>query len=158
MFLGNDFGTLTSFEKLRGFENPPTWRFLKQRLHQAQIPGALGFYTNAYLGLRTDRDALAPAIDHPIYRQFCSEFLAIQIAYQAPRLIVTFGTRPADLLSAVLNTATLKPAVPQNVNHAGRNMIAFVANAPFSDLFKNVDARKAEGDSLAAAWAAASNA
>ena len=104
MFLGNDFGTLTSFEKLRDFENPPTWRYLKQRLHHASIPGAMGFYTNAYLGLRTDRDALARAIEHPTYRRFCADFLAIQIAYQAPRLIVTFGTRPAELLSTVLHT------------------------------------------------------
>ena len=31
MFLGNDFGTLSSFQQAirRGYENPPTWRNLK---------------------------------------------------------------------------------------------------------------------------------
>jgi hypothetical protein len=34
VFLGNDFGTLTTYQKLRskGFENPPTWRRLKERI------------------------------------------------------------------------------------------------------------------------------
>src|SRR5579859_6771598 len=60
MFLGNDFGTLKSFKKVlpRGYEDVPTWRHLRQRLNKATIPGEIGFYTNAVLGLRTDKNAL----------------------------------------------------------------------------------------------------
>jgi hypothetical protein len=37
MFFGNDFGTLQSFCRLRGkgFENPPTWKYLKARVLRA---------------------------------------------------------------------------------------------------------------------------
>lgn len=45
MFLGNDFGTLRSYESLRlkGFENPVTWKNLKSRVRRAKIPPNYAF-------------------------------------------------------------------------------------------------------------------
>jgi hypothetical protein len=56
MFMGNDFGTLRSFLKLQksGFENPSTWRNLKQRVRLAGIPHQAIFATNAVMGLRSE--------------------------------------------------------------------------------------------------------
>ena len=43
MFLGNDFGTLESFQKLQLHENPPTWWRLRQRLELHKFPERLAF-------------------------------------------------------------------------------------------------------------------
>ena len=80
MFLGNDFGTLETFKKtLRtGYENVLTWRNLKKRLTAAGMSGDVGFYTNAVLGLRTDKKAI-DNLDwsrHPEFCQFCGDFCA----------------------------------------------------------------------------------
>jgi hypothetical protein len=56
LFLGNDFGTLSSYESLRSrsYENPWTWRNVKRRVIEAGIPVDKTFFTNATLGLRTE--------------------------------------------------------------------------------------------------------
>lgn len=74
MFLGRDFGTLETFKTRKVHENPPTWMWLRKRIEHAGLAGSLGFYTNAYLGLRSDRPALADPIDHPGYRALCAEY------------------------------------------------------------------------------------
>lgn len=89
MFLGNDFGTLQTFDKtLRtGYENVLTWRNLKRRLIAAEISGDVGFYTNAVLGLRTDKKAL-DYLDwsyHPYFCQFCGDFLRLKLEAMRPR-------------------------------------------------------------------------
>jgi hypothetical protein len=60
VFIGNDFGTLSSYLKLRrrGYENVPTWRHIKSRVRNAGIPHERTFFTNAILGLRNDGSAL----------------------------------------------------------------------------------------------------
>lgn len=60
MFLGNDFGTVQSFQKLRrrGFENPLTWKHLKRRVERAGLPPSFTFFTNALMGLRSGGTAL----------------------------------------------------------------------------------------------------
>lgn len=148
MFLGNDFGSLSGFQRLKLHENPPTWRNLRRRLERAGISGQVGFYTNAYLGLRSDRDALADPIQHRRYDEVCADFLAFQIATQAPGLIVVLGDRPASLLRTVLNSALTLTGVCWTGVHEGRALRTLVMSHPYSDLGKSDQAKQAEAELL----------
>ena len=83
MFLGNDFGTLKSYLKLKGYENPSTWRHLKKRIRRAEVPAKQAFFTNAIVGLRSAEGAKAlgkrARQEDPAFRAFCREFLGYQI-------------------------------------------------------------------------------
>lgn len=140
MFLGNDFGTAQAFSKLQYYENPPTWKHLRRRINDAGIPGEAGFFTNAYLGLRTDRSALAVQIKDSAYQEMCCGYLKLQIAHQKPKLIVVLGTSPAGLLSKALERKIeLKKGITETQLH-GENIGIFVTSHPYSDQF----VRKAE--------------
>ena len=152
MFLGNDFGYLTSFEKLKAYENPPTWRHLRTRLQEADIPGRLGFYTNAYLGLRSDRSALAQPREHLGYGDLCAEFLAIQLRVQQPNLVVLFGERPAGLLSRVVGLASVPVGGVQHTRHENRPLLVLRVSHPYSDFAKTPARRGAESALLKDAW------
>ena len=152
MFLGNDFGTLTSFRKLKLHENPPTWRWLRQRLRLAAIPGHLGFFTNAYLGLRNDRLALAQPMNHPQYSDVCAEYLAFQIRIQTPRLIVVLGARPACLLERTVSLPKLHKGRAERARFDQRLVTAMLVSHPYSDLRKSEAQRQLEGDLLKEVW------
>lgn len=156
MFLGNDFGSTLGFSKLKVHENPPTWRHLRARLLNAKIPGELGFYTNAYLGLRNDRNALADPIAHREYDQFCKEFLEFQILTQAPQLIVVLGDRPAGLLHQVVKFPSM--SLGEVAQGRVQSLFASVVTVshPYSDLNKSSIEKQKEGNILAHAWASAS--
>jgi len=49
LFLGNDFGTLKTYLRLKakGFEKVPTWERIKTRVRAADIPDTKLFFTNA---------------------------------------------------------------------------------------------------------------
>jgi hypothetical protein len=170
MFLGNDFGTLQSFEKtLRtGYENVLTWRNLKQRLTAAGIPGDIGFYTNAVLGLRTDKKAI-DYLDwsrHPEFCQFCGDFLRLQLEAMKPCLVVVLGQRPKDTICSTLG-AEIPDITPWRnrdlssmeaaeairvVAWRGMRLVLHVASHPYSDFAKD-DAGKAEiASRLKRAW------
>ncbi len=155
MFLGNDFGSLVGFAKLKSHENPPTWRNLRRRLIIAKIPGEIGFYTNAYLGLRSDRDALAKALVSSEYEFFCKEFLEFQISIQSPRLIVVLGDRPSNLLHQVLEY----PITTSGEVVLGKmsNFVTTIVTVthPYSDLNKDATAINKEGLLLQRAWLSA---
>jgi hypothetical protein len=54
----------------------------------ADIAGDVGFYTNAVLGLRTEKKAI-DYLDwnrHPDFCQFCGDFLRFQLETMMPRL------------------------------------------------------------------------
>ena len=95
MFLGNDFGTLKSYEKLekRSFENVPTWRHIKLRAASAGISPDFAFFTNAIMGLRVDGTALTQRSWQTMrgFSQFCGEFLDFQLVTLRPRLTVVMG-------------------------------------------------------------------
>lgn len=148
MFLGNDFGSLQSFQRLKQHENPPTWRHLRRRLEQAGIPGHLGFFTNAYLGLRSDRGALADPIQHRRYDDICAEFLTFQIEIQTPHLVVVLGDRPASLLRTVLGFALAPTGVCREGAVGGHPIRVVVVSHPYSDLGKDDEARRVEADIL----------
>jgi hypothetical protein len=157
MFLGNDFGSLAGFAKLKLHENPPTWRNLRRRLLAAKIPGEMGFFTNAYLGLRRDRDALAKSLVSSEFDSFCKEFLEFQISTQAPRLIVVLGDRPSNLLRKVLEY----PVKPVGETAIGQ-MLDFAATVvtvthPYSDINKDETAMNHEGFLLRRAWLSVSD-
>src|ERR1700730_15900101 len=90
VFLGNDFGTLKSYEKLekRSFENVPTWRHIKLRAASAGISPDFAFFTNAIMGLRVDGTALTQRSWQTMrgFSQFCAEFLDFQLVTLRPRL------------------------------------------------------------------------
>lgn len=155
MFLGNDFGTLASFQKLKLHENPPTWRNLRKRLDLAGIPGSLGFYTNGYLGLRSDRSALAHPIDHPGYRALCTEYLMHQIRTQMPRLIVVLGSRPAGLLGPLIGLSDLQIGQAQLGRFEEKSLWILPVSHPYSDLRKSPVQLAEEGVRLATAWSKA---
>ena len=100
LFLGADFGTLKSYNKLRGHESVPTWRDLKKRILDADLPTEKVFCSNVYPGLRTVGKALGvyPAVAAEGYPLFCAEFLRMQIEALCPKLIVLMGPVPAVFL------------------------------------------------------------
>ena len=161
MFLGNDFGTLQTYEKtLRtGYENVLTWRNLKRRLTAAEISGDIGFYTNAVLGLRTDKKAI-DYLDwsrHPEFCQFCGDFLRFQLEAMKPRLLVVLGQRPKDTICSTFGAEI--PDITQWRNRdlssmeaaetirtvvwRGMRLVLHVTSHPYSD-FARDDAGKAE--------------
>ena len=152
MFLGNDFGTLKGFQKLKLHENPPTWRWLRQRLQHAKVPGQLGFYTNAYLGLRTDRPALAQPMIDSDYASACAAYLAFQIRTQLPRLIVVLGSRPAGLLGHLVGLQTLPTGKAQQGCFEGRSLWVIQVSHPYSDVGKSPTERAVEGALIGTAW------
>ena len=154
MFLGNDFGSLDGFQRLGLYENPPTWPFLRRRLFLAEISGVLGFYTNAYLGLRTDRDALDNPIECARFEEICAEYLDFQILCQEPRLIVVLGPRPSKLLDRLI---PLKPSSVQLQfgDGGGREVAVLVVSHPYSDLGKSPEELAEDADRLRCGWATA---
>jgi hypothetical protein len=154
MYLGNDFGSLAGFQRLKLHENPPTWRWLRMRLLAGGIAGEIGFYTNAYLGLRGDRSALAHPIANPDYSSLCAEYLGTQVRYQSPRLIVVLGQRPFGLLAKLMNFPDGQSGLLRRGTFEGRDFGIIVVSHPYSDVGKTALARQAEGEILANAWAA----
>lgn len=107
IFLGNDFGTLRTYQKLhsKGYENPPTWRHLKERIRRAGLPEDRIFCTNAILGLRTGDtvtalDQIAWPKGSP-FAAFCHEFLIYQVETLRPRLLVILGSVALSSLGAM---------------------------------------------------------
>lgn len=156
MFLGNDFGTYKKFQQWTSHESPPTWRHLRRRLRLAGIPGHYGFYTNAYLGLRTDRTALDAPIEEVRYREMCAEFLDIQLRCQLPRLVVALGPPPVKLLRSVLGLPDGARGIVQHSVHEGRQIAVVTTTHPFCDHYREREPLRLqeEGDILARAWAA----
>jgi hypothetical protein len=173
MFLGNDFGTLQTFERtLRtGYENVLTWRNLKRRLIAAGIPGDVGFYTNAVLGLRTEKKAV-DYLDwsrHPDFCQFCGDFLRLQLEAMRPRLLVVLGQRPKDTVCSTLGaeipditawknrdlSAMAAADTIRAVEWRGMKLEVHVTSHPYSDFAKDDAARAATAERLKRAWESA---
>lgn len=156
MFLGNDFGSLAGFKKLNQHENPPTWWRLRQRLDLADIPGEKGFYTNAYLGLRSDRSALARPIVGMQYEDFCADFLSYQISVQEPSLIITLGDRPAALLQKIVLYPDITQGLIQYGSYNGKGICVLIMSHPYSDMAKTIAAKELEANIMRRAWLNAS--
>lgn len=108
----------------------------------------MGFYTNAYLGLRSDRNALADPIQDKRYDEVCADYLAFQLSTQVPKLVVVLGDRPASLLQSVVGFGLARLGVCRTGNHEGRVIKTLVVSHPYSDLGKTDQAKQAEADIL----------
>ena len=97
MVLGQDFHSECDYRKSfsAGHElDTPTWKHLQPLLTRASIGVEECFFTNAYMGLRTDCRSTGPSpgAKNTRFRQQCeSFFLEEQIPTQQPGLIL--GTR-----------------------------------------------------------------
>jgi hypothetical protein len=141
VFLGNDFGTLASYNRLRGvsFENVPTWRHLKARVRLAEIPSEETFFTNAIMGLREEGSALGKKSwkSIPEFAEFCGEFIRFQLETLAPRLVVVMGPHARESFDAFANRT---PAKVLYTTH------------PYADFGLSKDRLSDEIQALAKAW------
>ena len=157
VFVGNDFGTLSGFLKLRsrGFENPLTWKHLKERIRRAELPKSAMFFTNGILGLRSSE--VARALDKRDWRRdasfmdFCREFFVFQIEILKPRLVVILGpTAKSTLLSFVRTTSETGNAIHLSIG--AHTTLCHFTSHPYGD-FNFSDGRKsADAVALRAAW------
>ena len=161
MFLGNDFGTYRSFEKLRkrGFEDPLTWKHVKKRVARAGLSPSLTFFTNAVMGLRTEGLALDKRNWDPVpgFKKFCLEFLIFQIETLQPRLIVVMGPAPRLTLDALeLESNARQSRFP--VIQFGRHKAAvYYSTHPYGDFNFSEERKFRDGQELRDAWNFAQN-
>jgi hypothetical protein len=144
VFIGNDFGTLTSFRRLqvRGFENVPTWRHLKARITHAGLPTEATFFTNAIIGLREDGSALDKRTwrGMPNFATFCGDFLRFQLRTLNPRLVVVMGPDARAAFQSFASEAC--------------NCQVLFSRHPYADFSLQKDLLEAEITALAQAWRA----
>ena len=142
VFVGNDFGTLPSFRKLRskGFENPLTWKHLKERIRRAGLPPSQMFFTNAIMGLRSSNGARALDkriwANDPAFIDFCGKFFAYQMAVLRPRLVVILGPTTKSTLIAFDAPPTA----------------CFCTSHPYGDFNFSESRKSADAEALRTAW------
>jgi len=163
MFLANDWGTLRGFESIRrkGYSSMSTWRNLKQRLTAAGICGKVGFYTNAYLGIRTKKNAIDSLdwSDDKKFREFCGEFLRFQLETMRPCLLVVLGQSAKEMVCLTLTEIPELAAWKSRklsslgaeesirvVEWRGRKLVVHVTSHPYSDIKKDEAAKAAEAE------------
>lgn len=106
MVVGQDYYTKAGYlEFLRtGQElNTQTWRELRQLLAAAHLAEERCFFTNAWMGLRSEGRATgqyAGARDRGFTRR-CAAFLEHQIAVQRPRVVLTLGGSVLRMLTTI---------------------------------------------------------
>ena len=105
VFLGNDFGTLRQYEKyrVRGYEDPWTWKNVKRRVMEADIPVSSTFFTNAVIGLRSEGTALQErhwSRDKAFF-DLCGDFLHFQLSELKPNLLVVLGPKAREAFDAL---------------------------------------------------------
>jgi hypothetical protein len=147
LFLGNDFGTLTSYKKLQrnGYENVPTWRHIKKRAIAAKLPVQALFFTNTVLGLREEGTALTKQSwkKMPKFAEFCGEFLRFQIQTVKPRLVVVMGPDARESFDAF-----------GKASFGGK---VLYTTHPYADFNFTPERLAADVNLLSDAWQAASN-
>jgi hypothetical protein len=156
MFLGNDYGTLRTYEALlsKGFENPITWRNLKDRVRRSGIPVSHTFFTNSVLGLRSTvgSKALDKSAWHhmPQFVEFCQEFLRFQVETLAPRLLVVLGPNA----SASLRAFDVVTSRERNswVTIGSRRTLVHCTTHPYGDFNFSESRKESNAAVLGAAW------
>ncbi|MCU1261389.1 MAG: hypothetical protein JWO80_4274 [Bryobacterales bacterium] len=157
VFVENDFGTLSSFLKLRsrGFENPLTWKHLKERIRRADLPQREMFFTNGIVGLRSSDGARA--LDKrmwqndALFMDFCREFFVYQMEVLKPRLVIILGSTAK---STLMTFARIKPENENTfrASFGAHRTLWFCTSHPYGD-FNFSDSRKAaDAIALRAAW------
>lgn len=156
MFLGNDFGTRKSYERHRrkGFENPPTWKRVKQRVGRAELPLSLTFFTNAVMGLRDSGTALDKKDweGEPRFRAFCREFLVHQVETLKPCLIMVMGPVPQSTLDSIAARTTIVPGRFPRMRVGGHTTTVFFSTHPYCDFNFDEERKRRDGSELREAW------
>jgi hypothetical protein len=159
MFLGNDFGTCKSYEKLRkkGFENPLTWKHVKQRVVRADLPSSITFFTNAVMGLRDQGTALDKKDwDRvPRFKAFCHEFLVYQIETLQPRLIVVMGPTPRMTLDSLAVGTTVASGRFPKMRVGSHPATVYFSTHPYGDFNFDEERKSRDASELRDAWAQA---
>lgn len=156
MFLGNDFGTSRSYERLRkkGFENPLTWKHVKLRVTRADLHPSLTFFTNAVMGLRTCGSALDKRTWDavPVFKNLCREFLTFQIETLQPKLIVVMGPGPKSTLDSLALGSNVRSGRFPLIQFGRHKATVYYSTHPYGD-FNFSDERKVrDGLELRDAW------
>ena len=142
VFVGNDFGTISSFRKLqkKSYENVPTWRHLKIRVERAGIPKDKTFFTNAVVGLRKDGLALEKVnrAELPAFAEFCAEFLSFQLDVLSPQLVVVMGPQARSAF--------------ENFHNRTNGYDVLFMRHPYGDFGLSGELKDRETQELAAAW------
>lgn len=107
MVLGQDFHSERNYRKSYsvGHElDTPTWKHLPEILKRASIRLEECFFTNAYMGLRTDcrSTGRSPGANNRRFRQQCeSFFLEKQLPTQQPGLILALGLEVVKFIASL---------------------------------------------------------
>jgi hypothetical protein len=156
MFLGNDFGTAPSYQKLRrnGFENPLTWKHVKRRVERAGLPPSLMFFTNAVMGLRAGGTALEKKDwdGASCFKSFCREFLTYQIETVKPRLIVVMGPVARSTLNSLEVGAMTASGRFHAMKARGHETTALFTTHPYGDFNFDHEGRMRDSAELREAW------
>jgi uracil-DNA glycosylase len=154
MFVGNDFGTLATYEKLKSFENPPTWKNLKKRVRRAELLESTMFSTNAVMGLRTAGTALDKRSWErmPLFLKFCREFFVYQMETVAPQLVVVLGPVARTSVQALIQGEILQ-GLDLTVARVGRHTASFLYSShPYGDFNFSDERKDQDAASLRNAW------
>lgn len=107
MVLGQDQDNISGFASSlrKGYETySPTWRNLLALFAAAAIPLEACFFTNFIMGIRVGSGRStgpSPALAHPPFMRACAELFLEQLRLQQPRVIITLGMVPFQLLALV---------------------------------------------------------
>ena len=107
MVIGQDFGMESDYLNiLNGFKkdtDTPTWKNLIKLFESTNIDLNRCFYTNAYMGLRTNGTKIGqmPGSNNNSVFQSNRDFLAYQIHILKPKYIITLGSPSAVMLGSL---------------------------------------------------------
>jgi hypothetical protein len=154
MFVGNDFGTLATYVRLKGFENPPTWKNLKKRVQRAELPERKIFCTNAIVGLRIGGTALEAKewSRIPGFLDFCREFFVCQVEMMAPRLIVVMGPIARTSVETLIQTMCTHGGDLLTAKIGGHATWLMYSSHPYGDFNLSEQRRDQLAASLKNAW------
>jgi hypothetical protein len=97
MVLGQDFDTKAGYKKSQESggerDSMPTWHNLRKLLDSGGVAQERCFFTNLYMGLRSDKPNTGPfpGAKNKQFVEHCECFLRQQIRAQRPSLILTLG-------------------------------------------------------------------
>lgn len=108
MVVGQDFNSKSSYEKaLRcgtEVDISPTWRVLQEMLPASGVSLARCFFTNVYMGLRKEgrETGRFPGTRDKNFVARCVKFFGRQLEVAQPKLILTLGVEPFQVLGTHL--------------------------------------------------------
>ena len=117
MVLGQDFDTLANYKKIHEIEGEitknKTWQNLKTLLGELKIDFDNCFFTNAYMGLRSDskKNTGASPASKKAATQFASEcyvFFKRQLHIVKPKLVLVLGKETAKFLTKAFPNEFIK--------------------------------------------------